>query len=746
MLIDMKRIILSTLFGILCVTLTFAQIPSYLPSNGLQAYYPFNGNTNDESGNGNHGINFGAVLTTDRTMSGGKAYQFGGNARIQIPDSTLKFNSRIISINAWVNYGNTSTTMIVTRRKWSDASSEQFSFDTKAFNVKRNGNCAPAVGWITSNHGGLPSVGTWAMMTVTYDGRYMKQYLNGVIRRTEDLGSNVLMDSCNGADLIIGGTWQSFPFYYTGKIDDISIYNRELTQTEITKIYQECQSNQISNPSDASVFEGDTATFQVQASLTGSAFLWQRRSGSNFINLTNNSQYSGVNTSVLKIANTTLSMDSFKYRCIISQLNAACKDTSTVVDLIVKKKIIKNIPNWLPDSSLVAWYPFNGNALDESGNGNNGVVLGSILSSDRFGKPNAAYNFTGNNSRISVPYSNTLKTPLITINVWVKPANNITSQYITKRNWSDASGEQYSIDNSSLNIKRNGGCLPSVGWQTQSYNNRPTAGNWNMVTLNYNGRYLRYYYNGVLNAIKDLDSLAGIMDTCNGADLSFGAGWNTFPFWFNGQLDDISIYSRSLSDVEVAQVYTQCLKHITIQPSDFSGTPGDQAMFSALSSFDTAATYQWQINTGSGFSNLSPGPVYQGVDRSDLIVGSINTPMNNHQFRCIVSTPYACSDTTKIAKLSVLTTGLVNAVYSNELSIYPNPTSGDFSIEFSNPTEYPKLLHVYNTLGVDCAEKMMVFSSELGKLHLKSRLEEGCYTILFEINDQVVSRKILISK
>ena len=647
----MKKQIYSILFFACFINFTFAQVPSYLPSAGLQAYYPFDGNANDATGNGNHGINFGATLTTDRTMTSSKAFQFAGNARIQIPDSVLKFNSRIISINAWVNYGNTATTMIVTRRKWSNASSEQFSFDTKAFNVKRNGGCAPAVGWATSNHGVLPSVGTWAMITVSYDGRFMKQYLNGVLRKTEDLGTNVLMDSCQGADIIIGGTWQSFPFYYTGKIDDISIYDRELSSTEITKIYNQCQTNQITNATNVTVTEGDSAIFTIQASLPGSTFIWQRRSGSNFVPLGNNSDYNGVTTNRLKVINPTLSMDSFQFRCIVSQ-SAACKDTSNIVRLFVKKKIIKNIPGWLPDSSLVAWYPFNGNAYDESGNGNNGIVLGSTsLTNDRKGNPNSAYTFNGTNSRISVPYSKSLQTKLVSINVWVRRINNNSTQLITKRNWANATGEQYSIDNSSLNVKRNSNCMPSVGWQTTAYKNGPALNVWNMVTMTYDGRFLKYYHNGVLNAERDLDSLR-ILDTCSGADLSFGAGWNNFPFWFAGQLDDISIYERALTNVEVMQIFTQCVKHIKLQPSNVQTSLGARVEFVTESNFDTAATYKWQINSGQGFSDITDTIKFKGISSKTLVIDTVHSNMNGNQLRCIIYTPYACNDTTAIVNLT----------------------------------------------------------------------------------------------
>ena len=54
-----------------------------------------------------------------------------------------------------------------------------------------------------------------------------------------------------------------------------------------------------------------------------------------------------------------------------------------------------------PDSCLVAYYPFNGNANDESGNGNNGTVNGAILSADRFGVANNAYSFDGVNDFFS---------------------------------------------------------------------------------------------------------------------------------------------------------------------------------------------------------------------------------------------------------------------------------------------------------------------------------------------------------
>ncbi|MGD8780851.1 MAG: hypothetical protein PVH88_18035 [Ignavibacteria bacterium] len=55
-----------------------------------------------------------------------------------------------------------------------------------------------------------------------------------------------------------------------------------------------------------------------------------------------------------------------------------------------------------PENGLIAYYPFNGNANDESGNGKNGIVLGAALTTDRFGSTNKAYTFDGVNDAIKL--------------------------------------------------------------------------------------------------------------------------------------------------------------------------------------------------------------------------------------------------------------------------------------------------------------------------------------------------------
>ena len=72
----MKTLIL--LFSVLFTTMSFAQVPSYVPANGLVGWWPCNGNANDVSGNGNNGTVNGATLTTDRFGNANSAYGFDG--------------------------------------------------------------------------------------------------------------------------------------------------------------------------------------------------------------------------------------------------------------------------------------------------------------------------------------------------------------------------------------------------------------------------------------------------------------------------------------------------------------------------------------------------------------------------------------------------------------------------------------------------------------------------------------------
>ncbi len=73
------------------------------------------------------------------------------------------------------------------------------------------------------------------------------------------------------------------------------------------------------------------------------------------------------------------------------------KKTITIILVFTTTSLFSQVPSYVPTNGLVGWWPFTGNANDESGNGNNGTVNGTTLTTDRNGNSSNAYNFNVNN-------------------------------------------------------------------------------------------------------------------------------------------------------------------------------------------------------------------------------------------------------------------------------------------------------------------------------------------------------------
>ena len=114
-----NKLLLLAMGFALTAQIIIAQVPSYVPTNGLVAYYPFNGNANDESGNGNNGILLNGIsLTSDRYSVLNSAYYVDGvnclNSRgITLPVSMNNSNEYSISIWYKVNDVNKSNQTIL---------------------------------------------------------------------------------------------------------------------------------------------------------------------------------------------------------------------------------------------------------------------------------------------------------------------------------------------------------------------------------------------------------------------------------------------------------------------------------------------------------------------------------------------------------------------------------------------------------------------------------------------------------
>ncbi|MDH4403141.1 MAG: hypothetical protein QE264_02720, partial [Flavobacterium sp.] len=89
-------------FALLYVSIGNAQVPSYVPSNGLVGYWSFNGNANDVSGNGNNGTNNGATLINDRFGNANSAYELSTlTDNLTVNNVQPAFNNNALSVSLW---------------------------------------------------------------------------------------------------------------------------------------------------------------------------------------------------------------------------------------------------------------------------------------------------------------------------------------------------------------------------------------------------------------------------------------------------------------------------------------------------------------------------------------------------------------------------------------------------------------------------------------------------------------------
>lgn len=223
----MKTKLLMMAMGIALTTQTlFAQVPSYVPTNGLMAYYPFNGNANDASNNGNNGTLVGSPnFTIDRFGNQGSSFQ-GGTTYITCPSTVFQFTENSnFSVSIWF----IKSTINGNGRLISTENPEgnfriamnnsvdlyiRFGSDFLNFNINDN---------------------NWHHLVYTYQNRNEKIYIDNYLASVNYNNSTEVLNY--GSPFTIGAKAASAYDRWIGKIDDIGIWNRVLAEQEITNLY-----------------------------------------------------------------------------------------------------------------------------------------------------------------------------------------------------------------------------------------------------------------------------------------------------------------------------------------------------------------------------------------------------------------------------------------------------------------------------------------------------------------------------
>jgi hypothetical protein len=220
--------------------------------SGLSGYWNFNGNAYDTSGNGNNGTVNGATLTPDRQSQADKAYSFNGTSNnITTSNNTNLINSDY-SIFAWIKPSGLATAynLIYYQTGW-DVSLGVDGTSKKLENWTNNAN--------EINGNTTIPLNTWSFVGIVSNASGKTFYLNGA---SDGIGAAVNVATTHSST--IGG--YSSSSYFSGVIDDVRVYSRALSATEIAALYQSYDLGWMNNVGSSI----KTVSFWMQANTTAS--------------------------------------------------------------------------------------------------------------------------------------------------------------------------------------------------------------------------------------------------------------------------------------------------------------------------------------------------------------------------------------------------------------------------------------------------------------------------------------------
>ena len=214
--------------------------------------------------------------------------------------------------------------------------------------------------------------------------------------------------------------------------------------------------------------------------------------------------------------------------------------------------------------SLVAYYPFNGNANDASGNVHHGQLInGPQLAADRFGNPNSAYYFDGLDDYIKITDNGAFSTPKFSLALWFQSESNALQNLVGKRDFLTSAGSGGSQYQFFINyppfpgigsniVSNNATCSDAFSSSYTSTGNVICSNRWYFAVVTFDGSRHKIYIDGVL--VKDVPTNFNGMLSCN-SDLRFGNWWGLDLITFKGRMDDICWYNGAISQQQVDSIF-----------------------------------------------------------------------------------------------------------------------------------------------------------------------------------------------
>jgi PKD repeat protein len=494
---------------------------------------PSGSTASDSSGNGHDGAISGATRTVDGRH--GSALSFDGiNDLVTISDSNLLDITGAFTLESWV-YLTPPVSGYETVILKEQAGSLLYSLYASA-----PGGRPAAELWTQGTfhvlNGTVPiSANVWTHVATTWDGNVMRLFINGAQNATHSVSGIIPTSSL---PLRLGGN--SFGEYFRGRMDEVRVYSRALTQAEIQADMSLPVSGAPSNRPPVAVIQASplagppplTVTFDGRGSSDPdagdsiAAYAWD---------LDGDGQFDDATGAVPTF--TYSSLGAYSTRLRVADGNGAFAVSSDLVITVSS-----------PSSGLVAAYGLNegsgATTTDNSGNGHTGSISGASWTSS--GKYGNALSFDGQNDWITVADSNLLDpTAGLTLEAWVNPSpGGGWRTLIMKEQPGDETWTLYSSTEAGV---PGAGVRTTGGFHTLRALSPLTASVWTHVALTYSGSTLTIYVNGTVAATR---TASGTIATSSGA-LRLG-GNNIWGEYFAGRIDEVRIYNRALSSGEIS--------------------------------------------------------------------------------------------------------------------------------------------------------------------------------------------------